>query len=96
MERHDSLTKLNNALLRQIFEWLKIDIEILTSNDFIRPDEASEDHRWLGKKSEETLQMPKYSQVFDAKNPFQPNMSIVDLIFNMGPEATDYLSKIYN
>ncbi|NCC11065.1 MAG: hypothetical protein EOM31_11315 [Bacteroidia bacterium] len=28
-----------------------------------------------------------YYQVFDSKRGFQPNLSIIDLLFNMGPEA---------
>ena len=32
-----------------------------------------------------------YYQVFDRKFGFQPNLSILDLLFNMGPEAIFYL-----
>jgi len=32
-----------------------------------------------------------YFQVFDRKFGFQPNLSILDLLFNMGPEAIFYL-----
>lgn len=32
-----------------------------------------------------------YYQVFDRKFGFQPNLSILDLLFNMGPEAILYL-----
>ena len=33
----------------------------------------------------------KYYQVYDAKHGFLPNLSIVDLLFNMGPESVFYL-----
>ncbi|MBR6275577.1 MAG: WbqC family protein [Prevotella sp.] len=33
----------------------------------------------------------RYYQVYEAKHGFQPNLSIVDLLFNMGPEAILYL-----
>ena len=33
----------------------------------------------------------RYYQVYEAKHGFQPNLSIVDLLFNMGPEAIFYL-----
>lgn len=34
-----------------------------------------------------------YIQVFADRLPFIPNLSIIDLIFNEGPSATDYLRK---
>ncbi|MDD6100902.1 MAG: WbqC family protein, partial [bacterium] len=34
-----------------------------------------------------------YYQVFQEKFGFQPNLSIVDLLFNMGPESLLYLSN---
>ena len=33
----------------------------------------------------------RYYQVYEAKHGFQPNLSIVDLLFNMGPESVFYL-----
>lgn len=34
----------------------------------------------------------EYQQVFSNKVPFEPNLSILDLIFNVGPQSTNYLS----
>ncbi len=34
---------------------------------------------------------PSYIQVFSDRHPFFPNLSIVDLLFNLGPEAKGYL-----
>jgi len=33
----------------------------------------------------------QYSQVFEDRSGFLPNMSIVDLLFNQGPQAKNYL-----
>lgn len=33
----------------------------------------------------------RYYQVYEAKHGFQPNLSILDLLFNMGPESLLYL-----
>jgi hypothetical protein len=33
-----------------------------------------------------------YSQVFSEKFSFQPNLSIIDLLFNKGPESVEYLT----
>ena len=34
-----------------------------------------------------------YPQVFDTKLPFEENLSILDLLFNLGPETLDYLKQ---
>ena len=37
------------------------------------------------------FQPRRYYQVYEAKHGFLPNLSIVDLLFNMGPESVFYL-----
>ena len=41
-----------------------------------------------------TNQKIQYDQVFSTKNNFINNLSIIDLIFNLGPESNNYLKKI--
>ena len=36
----------------------------------------------------------KYNQVFIDKHGFLSNLSIVDLLFNLGPESLDYLKNL--
>jgi hypothetical protein len=36
----------------------------------------------------------KYNQVFMEKHGFIPNLSILDLLFNLGPETSDYLHNL--
>ena len=38
--------------------------------------------------------MEPYPQVFMEKHGFITNLSILDLLFNLGPESTDYLNNI--
>ena len=37
---------------------------------------------------------PKYNQVFESKCDFIVNLSIIDLLFNKGPESSDYLHNL--
>lgn len=36
---------------------------------------------------------PRYYQVFEERNGFLPNLSIIDLIFNLGPQTMNYLIR---
>ena len=35
----------------------------------------------------------KYQQVFSEKQSFSPDLSILDVLFNLGPETTRYLER---
>jgi hypothetical protein len=43
-------------------------------------------------KNAQTKNAPQYLQVFSDKHGFQPNLSIIDLLFNEGPSASSYLT----
>ena len=40
------------------------------------------------------MKIKKYDQVFMEKHGFIANLSILDLIFNLGPESAEYLKNI--
>ena len=48
----------------------------------------------LDTKTKEVSNLPEYKQVFSEKFSFQGNLSIVDLLFNLGPQCEAYLKKI--
>jgi len=47
------------------------------------------------KKEIKNTSFPAYYQVFSTKFPFAVDLSVLDLIFNEGPEATNYLKQIF-
>ena len=49
----------------------------------------------LDAKIKEISNLPDYRQVFSEKFSFQCNLSIVDLLFNLGPQCDTYLKKIH-
>ena len=48
----------------------------------------------LNAKVQRPTLFPSYRQVFSDRLGFQANLSIVDLLFNLGPESEAYLNKI--
>ncbi len=96
LKPHDKLVELNDQLLKFLLKKMKIECELDYSTDYIPAGEHPLDYRgWLtSKKGQRDESFPSYSQVFDAKNGFMPNMSVIDLLFNMGPEAKSYLQNL--
>ena len=45
-------------------------------------------------KKESLAEFPAYTQVFDDRFGFQPNLSIVDLLFCCGPDSLQYLKDV--
>jgi hypothetical protein len=41
-----------------------------------------------------TIEFPRYMQAFEENNGFIPDLSILDLLFNLGPDASTYLATI--
>ena len=67
--------------------------EELIGSSLEQQDQLSNDFREIihPKKTPLHPGFKPYYQVFDAKFGFQPNLSIIDLLFNMGPEAVLWL-----
>lgn len=86
------LLDMNIDLLEWILKILKIKTTIKLTVEFHKKY-AEDDFRFLSNKKNikhHKLNLP-YSQVFENKFGFTGNLSIVDLIFNTGNTASDYL-----
>lgn len=84
------LIEFNNKLQELILKFLQIENKHTTSTKY-NPIGNFTDLRNSTFKSK---QMKKYDQVFMEKHGFISNLSIIDLLFNLGPESTDYLNNI--
>lgn len=72
--------------------WLKIQ-EPGYTNDFIKEYENADDLRLkLHPKKKYHVTMPGYFQPFSTRHGFIAGLSVLDLMFNMGPDARDYLN----
>ena len=98
MGRYDRLVELNERLLNELLTMLKIDCEIEGTSDFVEEGTRPEidDYRYtIGpKKQIEGLLFESYDQVFAERHRFEPNLSIVDLLFNIGPASKGYLQRV--
>lgn len=78
--KFDLLIDFNKALLERLIECLKTDQNaIYNMTEPVSYNEV--------KESECNV----YPQVFDERSGFQTNMSLLDVLFNLGPETLDYL-----
>lgn len=84
------LIDLNLKTHQLILKFLQIDSKINLSNNYNSQTEL-EDFR---DKKFQSINNPVYDQVFSIKKGFTPNLSIIDLVFNLGPESNNYLEKI--
>jgi len=42
------------------------------------------------------IKLPKYVQVFNDRFDFVPNLSVIDLLLNLGPESSSYLKGVFD
>ena len=93
-KKHHFLFDFNQSLQAMVIDFLDIQPHIIYSKEYktsLLPGET--DYRELihPKKNPVTGDFKPYYQVFENKFGFQPNLSIIDLLFNMGPESVLYL-----
>jgi len=85
-----SLMELNISLIKIILKLLKFEIPIEEKNH----NKVNEKRDLIISKKIVDVSILKYNQVFIDKHGFLPNLSIVDLLFNLGPESLDYLKNL--
>ena len=97
-QKYEYLYDFNTQLTKTLLKALQVDVNIRFSETFspyeendlrleIHPKKAhKQDYRYR-------LENPYY-QVFEDKFGFQPNLSVIDLLFNEGPQATNYLQNL--
>ncbi len=90
----ERLTELNDAALTAVMKMLKVKKEIVHTTDYVHEVDCDLREAFSPKKQVDVRLFPAYYQVFSEKYHFMPDLSILDLVFNEGPEATSYLKRI--
>ena len=83
---------LNFDVLDILTKCLQMKLEFETTTEYFQevPDGVM-DFRFLANGKKDNSQFETYTQVFDNKQGFLSNLSVLDLIFNEGKFALDYL-----
>ncbi len=95
-KKHSTLIDLNMDIIAFVFKKLKTKKEVLLSDDYVSIiTERTKDYRNVfSPKNKETIQLPPYDQVFTDRFGFQSDISILDLLFNLGPDSLGYLKEV--
>ena len=82
----------NIDLLECILSLLEIDLSYSFKESYspLTPLEES----LINAKKQSTISQPVYQQVFATKHGFIPHLSILDLLFNLGPQSINYLEQL--
>ena len=86
------LFDLNMELTGSVLKMLGLNINMARTTDFKPVLEAEYDFRYtISPKRKPQIIVKEYIQVFGTSKGVDHRLSIIDLIFNMGPEAVKYL-----
>ena len=79
--------------IKAINHCLEFDFNHTTSKVF-KKESTENDFRFLiNARKTAAIQTKPYIQVFQAKHEYISNLSVLDLLFNMGPETLNYLKN---
>lgn len=96
MRHYERLVDLNDAVMEWVLAKLKVQCRLTHTADYQPEGGEAGDlrNRFTPKKPFPTEGMRPYYQVFADRLPFTPNLSVMDLLMNIGPEAKKYLETI--
>ncbi|GAB2689965.1 WbqC family protein [Mucilaginibacter koreensis] len=90
--RFDFLFDYNEQLFNLILKSIKLKPQLNYTSDFQSEYSDLQDFRQsIHPKTEASFEQKPYFQVFEERKGFLKNLSIVDLLFNQGPQAINYL-----
>ena len=94
-KKHEFLLDLNFEALQILFKCLRMKVDYSKTTEYFHEVDRNiiNDFRPLVEGKKDTSEFEKYTQVFDDKYGFISNLSVLDLLFNEGKYAMDYLRE---
>lgn len=91
-KKWEFLFDFNEELLQLLLKALKLNVSYSYTESYQSQYADLEDFRTsIHPKQSSDYPVKKYFQVFEERNGFLPNLSIVDLLFNQGPQSSQFL-----
>ncbi|MCB0477897.1 MAG: WbqC family protein [Crocinitomicaceae bacterium] len=91
LSNHELLIEKNQKILDFLLEMLGIKLDIKLSHTFIKENVDHDFRTSISPKIKSEFQCERYIQVFADRFDFQNNLSILDLLFNEGPNSASFL-----
>ena len=94
-KKHEFLLDLNFEALEVVSKCLRMKMSYKTTTEYFHEVDTTviTDYRSLVNGKKDFSIFENYTQVFDDKHGFINNLSVLDLLFNEGKYAMDYLKK---
>lgn len=94
-KKYEFLLDFNYDCLEVALESLQLELEYQKTESFdpVAASPLIDGRPLVNAKSQTKQNLEPYTQVFDSKKGYLDNLSIVDLIFNEGPNALSYLER---
>jgi hypothetical protein len=94
-KKYTSLFQFNLTCFKTLIELLNLEFKFGMTESYQKEHKTLVDCRNLVSAKKKQINLKStYHQVFEDKYGFIPDLSILDLLFNLGPESTTYLKSI--
>lgn len=92
-KKYDNLLEFNLDSFKVICECIQLEVIVNKTLLFNKKTEHEKDFRHLAERNNIGYKLEPYTQVFSTKHGYLNNLSILDLLFNEGPNTIYYLQS---
>lgn len=88
---YELLTDFNLASIEWLKKQLRLKFDIGFADTYVKVYDGAVEMRNMKRSKEDVGDAPKYYQLFEERNEFIPNLSMLDILFSEGPEVMEIL-----